>query len=275
MSRDSNPVNEVRERALSAVIGNAFLRWESVLTVVLTAILFLFVPQPFTWWQPWFWLVAGAIAEGALVVSAITDPEAASQAIAREFESKYDLREIKSSVSRQRLQSAMEYRRNMMALAKRHQGAMRSSLMQTVNDINDWIGQMYSLAQHIDAFDNNDLVERDRKMVPQQIEKTRIRINQERDPSVRSDLEGQLKQLEQQYANLEATVNSVKRAEIQLESTLSSLGTIYAQMSLLGTKAVDSSRAQRLRLEIQDEVSSLQDTIDAMNEVQQQRLSLQ
>jgi hypothetical protein len=69
-------------------------------------------------------------------------------------------------------------------------------------------------------------------------------------------------------------VNSVKRAEIQLESTLSSLGTVYAQMSLLGTKEVDSSRAQRLRLEIQDEVSSLQDTIEAMNDVQQQRLSL-
>jgi hypothetical protein len=272
MSRDSS--TPVRERALGAVIGNAFLRWESVLTIVLTAILFFFVPAPFTWWQPWFWLVAGAIAEGALVVSAVTDPEAASQAIAREFEAKYDLREVKSTVSRQRLQSALEYRRNMLALAKHHQGAMRASLMQTVSDINDWIGNMYDLAQHIDAFDNNELVDRDRRMVPQQIEKTRIRINQEKDPAVRKDLEEQLKQLEQQLTNLEATVNSVKRAEIQLESTLSSLGTIYAQMSLLGTKEVDSSRAQRLRLEIQDEVSSLQDTIDAMDEFQQQRLSL-
>lgn len=266
--------NPVRDRAIGAIVGNAFLRWESVLTIVLTAILFFFVPAPFTWWQPWFWLVAGAIAEAALVISAITDPEAASQAIAREFDAKYDMREIKSSVSRQRLQSALEYRRNMLALAKRHQGAMRVSLMQTVSDINDWIGHMYDLALHIDAFDNNELVGRDRKMVPQQIEKTRIRINQERDASVKRDLEDQLKQLEQQYANLDATVNSVKRAEIQLESTLSSLGTVYAQMSLLGTKEVDSSRAQRLRLEIQDEVSSLQDTIEAMNEVQQQRLSL-
>src|SRR6185369_1203497 len=97
----------------------------------------------------------------------------------------------------------------------------------------------------------------------------------ETDPAVRSELENQVKQLEQQLTNLEATANSVKRAEIQLESTLSSLGTIYAQMSLLGTKEVDSSRAQRLRLEIQDEVSSLQDTIEAMDEVQAQRLRLQ
>ncbi len=273
MSRDS--ANEVRQRATGAVIGSAFLRWESVVTVALTAILFLFVKEPFPFWQDWFWLVGGAIAEAALVLSAITDPEAATQAIAREFEAKFDLRDIRSHVSRQRLQSAMEYRRNMNTLAKRHEGAMRTSLMQTVSDVNDWIGHMYDLALHIDAFDGNDLVERDRKMVPQQIEKTRIRIERERDPAVKRELENQLRQLEQQQTNLEATVNSVKRAEIQLESTLSSLGTIYAQMSLLGTKEVDSSRAQRLRLEIQDEVSSLQDTIEAMDEVQAQRLSLQ
>jgi hypothetical protein len=46
-------------------------------------------------------------------------------------------------------------------------------------------------------------------------------------------------------------------------------------MALLGTKEVDSSRAQRLRLEIQDEVAGLQDTLAAMDEVQSQRLQLQ
>jgi len=112
-------------------------------------------------------------------------------------------------------------------------------------------------------------------MVPQQLEKARQRLNRESDPGVRRELENQVKLLEQQQVNLEATVNSVKRAEIQLESTLSSLGTIYAQMSLLGTKEVDSSRAQRLRLEIQDEVASLQDTLEAMDEVQAQTLRLQ
>jgi hypothetical protein len=148
-------------------------------------------------------------------------------------------------------------------------------MQQTISDINDWIGHMYDLALHIDAFDNNDLVERDRKMVPEQIKKTGQRISLETDPNVKRDLEEQLKTLMQQRDNLDATVNSVKRAEIQLESTLSSLGTIYAQMSLLGTKEVDSSKAQRLRLEIKDEVSSLQDTISALDEVQSQRLQLQ
>ncbi|MGQ9887752.1 MAG: hypothetical protein ACUVSX_04595 [Aggregatilineales bacterium] len=272
MSRTDN--DPVRQRALGAVLASAVLRWESLLTLLLTIILYVAVPQPFPWWQPWFWLVAGGIAEAALIASALTDEEAVRAAVAREFEQKFDLRAIKSPVSRQRLQSALEYRRGMLELVKRHSGAMRISLRQTVSDIDDWIGHMYDLARHIDAFDNNELVERDRRMVPQQLEKTRIRLEREQDPKLRADLENQLRQLEQQLANLEATANSVKRAEIQLESTLSSLGTIYAQMSLLGTKEVDSARAQRLRLEIQDEVSSLQDTLDAMDEVQSQRLML-
>lgn len=271
----SNDLSEVRNRAIGALLANAVLRWESIVTIALTAILFLFVKDvAIPGWQDWFWLVGGAIAEGALIVSSISDPDAAQQAISREFENKYDLHDVRSQVSRQRLQSALEYRRNMLTLVKRHKGAMRAHLQQTVNDINDWIDHMYDLALHIDAFENNELVERDRKMVPQQLEKTRLRAEKEKDPDVKRDLQNQVKQLEQQLANLDATVNSVKRAEIQLESTLSSLGTIYAQMSLLGTKEVDSSRAQRLRLEIQDEVSSLQDTISAMNEVQAQRLRL-
>ncbi len=270
--------NEVRQRALGAIIASAFLRWESLVTILITAILFLFVNDISlpggVQWQNWFWLVGGAIAETALVVSTLTDPEAAQQAISRQFEGQYDLGEIKNTVARSRVRDALEYRRNMLKLAKSHKGAMRVSLQQTIEDINDWIGHMYDLAKHIDAFEGNELVERDLKLVPQQLEKTHVRLEREKDAAVRKDLEDQIRQLEQQKVNLDATANSVKRAEIQLESTLSSLGTVYAQMSLLGTKEVDSARAQRLRLEIQDEVASLQDTLEAMDEVQQQHLKL-
>lgn len=270
-SRNVN--KEIRQRATSAVIRNAFLSWQSVVTVGITLGLFALNPDvAIPGWQAWFWLVGGVLAEGAWVVTSLTDPEAAREAVAREFERKYDLGSIKNRVSRQRLQDALEYRRNMTELTKRHKGAMRLSLNQTVEDIDDWIGHMYNLALHIDAFESNELVVRDRQRVPSEIAATKRRIEVEQNAQVRGDLEGKLSQLEQQLTNLDATVNSIKRAEIQLESTLSSLGTIYAQMSLLGTKEVDSARAQRMRLEIQDEVSGLQDTLDAMDEVQGQRL---
>lgn len=264
----------VRQRAFNALLTSTLLSWQTAVTVIVTAILFLFVKEPFPFWQDWFWLVLGAIAQAAYTVTTITDPQATQKLLARQFENQYDLNKIKNRVSRERLRDALEYRRSIANLAKDAKGAMRTSLMQTVDDIDDWLGHMYDLAHHIDAFESNELVERDRRLVPQQLDKTRIRMERERDPAVRRDLERQVSQLEQQLANLEATVNSIRRAEIQLESTLSSLGTVFAQMSLLGTKDVDSGRAQRLRLEIQDEVASLQDTIEAMDEVQAQSLRL-
>jgi hypothetical protein len=266
--------NNVRNRALGAVLLNALTRWESLLTIGLTAGLMILQPQPFPWWQPWFWLVGGAMAEAALVISALTDPNAARQAVAREFEQRFDLRQVKSPVSRKRLEDALEYRRNLMTLAGRHSGAMRVSLEQTAADVDDWISHMYDLALHIDAFEENELVRRDRTMVPQQIAAARRRLEIERDDGVRNDLQSQIDQLNKQFDNLQATESSAKRAEIQLESTLTALATIYAQMSLLGTKDVDSARAQRLRGDIQDEVASLQDTIEALDEVQSQRLML-
>jgi len=262
---------ESRRQVLSTLVLNALLRWETAVTILVTMILFLFVRDMNVAgiaWRPEFWLILGALAEGALVVSTITDPDEAQEALARDFESRYQIDHIQSPVSRERLKSAMEYRRNMMKLVKRHQGAMRIHLRQTVEDINEWIGHMYTLAEHIDASEGNEIVDRDLREVPQKIIKVRQRIDLEKDERVKQDLTAQLKQLEQQRLNLEATVNSSKRAEIQLESTLSSLGTIYAQMSLLGTKEVDSGRAQRLGSEIKDEISNLQDTIEAMDEVQ-------
>jgi hypothetical protein len=270
---------QVRNRVFGTLLMNAILRWETAVTLLVTMILFLFVNDINILgiqWQPWFWLVLGGLAEAALVISAVTDPEESAQAIAREFEAQYDISRIRNTVSRQRLNDALEYRRNMLKLVDRHQGSMRLSLRQTVDDVNDWIGHMYDLAGHIDSFEStdNDIVMRDLKAVPQKIDKVKQRIKLENDARVKSDLEDQLKQLEIQQRQLEETQNNVKRAGIQLESTLASLGTVYAQMSLLGTKEVDSARAQRLRLEIKDEVAGLQDTIEAMTDVQSSTLRM-
>ncbi len=269
--------DDIRNRATGAILRNAILSWQTAITLIITVILFLFVnvSDVIPFFQPWMWLVLGGVAEAAFIGVTLSDPQAAQAAVSQQFETKYDLGQVKSRVSRDRLRSAMEYRRNMLELAKRANGAMRTHLMTTVDDINDWIGHMYDLARHIDSFEENELVERDRRMVPQQLDKTRQRMEKETNPDVRRELERQVNQLEQQLVNLEATVNSVRRAEIQLESTLSSLGTIYAQMARLGSKEVDSGRAQRLRLEIQDEISGLQDTLEAMDEVQAQSLRLQ
>jgi hypothetical protein len=268
--------NKPRQRAFAAVLQSAVMRWETLVTLGVTAALFVAVPElpaiPF--WQPWFWLVLGGGAQVAFIASALTDEDAAREAINREFEAKFDLRRIKSPISRQHLQSAMEYRAKMGETANMSKGALRTSLYQTVAEVGAWINQMYELALHIDSFSDNELLERDRKAVPQQLRAAEQRLALEADPNVKADLQKQIDNLRLQQSNLERAINSAKRAEIQLQTTLTSLGTIYTQMSVLGTKEVDSARAQRLREDIKDEVHGLQDTIEAMEEVQNQRLTL-
>lgn len=269
-SDDMSKDQQIRQRAIGAVLQKAIFSWQMAVTVIFTLLLFALGPQPFEMWQDWFWLVGGGLAAGAFVAATLTDEQAVQDAVARQFERQFDLSRIKDGTSRAHLRDAMEYRRNMMALATRAKGVLRSSLLRTVDDVNDWIGHMYDLAEHIESFDDSGLVGRDMRTVPQRLERARLRMEREEAPKIRRDLERQVHQLEQQLANLEAAANSTRRAKIQLETTLTALATIYAQMARLGTREVDSGRAQRLRLEIQDEISSLQDTIEAMDEVQSQ-----
>ena len=262
--------SEARQKVFSTLLASALLRWETLVTLMVTAILFLFVQDvslPFMEWQPWFWLVLGGLAEAVLVASTLTDPEATEQALAEDFEREYDLRNIRNRVSRERLRDAFEYRRNMLKVAEVARGAMRTQQRNRIGLINDWIAHMYNLANRIDNFENNDLAARDLNQVPRKIADVKRRIQSEPDERTRHVLHQQLKLLQQQLVSLEASASIIKRAEIQLESTLSALGTVYAQMSLLGTKDTDSTRGQRLSIEIKDEIDKLQDTIDAMDEV--------
>jgi hypothetical protein len=262
----------VRQRAFGAVLQRAVFSWQVGLTVVVTLLLTVLQPAPVEFWQWWFWLIGGGVTAGLFIASNLADPQAAQEAIAKEFERKFNLSQIRSIVSRQHLQSALEYRHNMLELVKHAKGALRVDLLQTIDAIDNQISGMYDLAQKIDAFQSNELAERDRKRVGDQLDNTRIRMEREQDPEVRRDLERLVFQLEQQLANLEAVANGMKRAEIQLETTLATLATVYAQMANLGTKEVDSGKSQRLRDEIESEVLNLQDTIDAMTEVQRQTL---
>ena len=245
--------SEARQKVFGTLLANALLRWETLVTLMVTLILFLFVGNvslPFIEWQPWFWLVLGGLAETVLVASTLADPEATEQALAEDFEREYDLRNIRNRISRERLRDAFEYRRNMLKLADAARGAMRTRKRTLISDINDWIAHMYNLANRIDYFEDNDLAARDLQQVPRKIAEVKRLIKNDKNEQTRRDRMQQLELLQKQLMSLEASARTIKRAEIHLESTLSALGTVYAQMSLLGTKDTGSTRGQRLSIEI-------------------------
>lgn len=276
----SEQQSQLRQRAFGAILTNALKSPQFLFTILFTAALYFLVGAnvAIPGWQDWYWLIGGGIAALGFLGATVTDPEAAQEAVNRMFEQQLELDRIKNRVARQHISKALEYRTQMLELAKKAKGSLKMNLLQTVDDVNAWIGHMVDLSLHLDEFADNQLVTRDMKEVPGRIANVDKRIELERrrggSEDVISELMKQREQLDSQLANLQAATNNSKRAEIQLESALASLGTIYAQMSRLGTSEVDSGKMQRMRLEIQEEVHSLQDTIHAMEEVQQQALHL-
>lgn len=265
---------DLRQRAFGAILTNALKSPQFLFTVLFSFALFFLVGDStfIPGWQNWYWLVGGGLAAGGFLVSSVTDPEAAQQAVNKMFEENLNLDRIKNRVARQHVAKALEYRTQMLELANKTKGALKVNLLQTVDDVNAWIQGMVDLSLHLDEYADNQLVARDLKEVPQRITKVKQRMEIEgRKPgseAVVNELQRQLAALEQQLVNLQAATTNAKRAEIQLETALASLGTMYSQMSRLGTSEVDSGKMQRMRGDIQEEVSSLQDLIHAMDEVQ-------
>ena len=87
------------------------------------------------------------------------------------------------------------------------------------------------------------------------------------DVNVQQDIQANINSLQQQMETNSALHNTMERARLRLENTITAMGTIYSQTMLFGAKDIDSGRAQRLRQEIADEVTELGDILVAMDEV--------
>ena len=82
-------------------------------------------------------------------------------------------------------------------------------------------------------------------------------------------LERTIADKERQLRTLENLQNSMEKADYQLDSTISSLGTIYSQLLLVGNKDEEGGRISRLQEEISEQVYRLEDLTEAMDEVYQ------
>lgn len=259
---------QMRGRALSAILNAAFFSVESAVIIALSIVLFGLGYKPFDWWQAGYWLVFGALAEAVYVGVSISDPNAAQHLVDEMLSDRFDPNHIRNPLARERLKRALEYRRLILQAAAKHSGGMRQNIESAASEITGWIEQIYTLAQRMDAFEEDEVISRDRRLVPVDLDNLRRRLKNEESPAVRAELEEAIQTKETQLANLRNLENNVKRADIQLDHTLSALGTVYAQVQLIDSKNVDSARTQRLQDNIREEVSTLQDTISAIDEVQ-------
>jgi hypothetical protein len=264
---------ELERKAGRAILIRSVYRWESAVIIALTLSLALLtlagvIPALFGVFQWWFWLVLGALGEVGLVWSSVRDPEFRAKAVSDMFREKFKSRQIKNKALRQRVEKALDYREGIdKVIAKSREGVMRDHMKDVSMGITHWMENVFRLARRLDAYMADEMLRKDQQSVEPEIETLKKRLALEDDDAVKRQISQTIAQKQIQRDNLDKLQNVMERAQFQLESTLTAMGTVYSQMMLLGSRDVASGRAQRLGQDIDDQVQALQDVVETMDEV--------
>ena len=254
---------QLEKRARNAILQEAFFRWQSAVNIA--GMLVLSVAFPSLWW---LFVALGVVLELVIGVSTMRNPAINAKAVATIFQREFQPKQIQSAQLRQKTAKALEYlRRIEESVAQTKEGVLRDRLKRTTEEVVDWVEAIYRLASRVDGYNRNKLIARDMQSVPKMIEDLNQRLAKETDPAMRRQLEQTIADRKRQLANLQALEDTMERAELQLERTLSALGTVYSQLLVLDTKGESAGRAQRLQEEISEQVHQLQDLTSAMDEV--------
>jgi hypothetical protein len=260
--------NELKQRATRAIIAHAFFRLESALTIALTLILVFLFPQPFPWWQWWYWLVLGAVGETLVLYTSVTDEMTGQRVVSDMLRQQFNPGDIRSPEYRQRVEKALDYRQRIEEHVRSTQtGLLRDHLLDTTSGVADWVASVFGLAKRVDRYNSDQALLRDRRDLPREIVELRARLQREDSEAVRQELQQAIAAKEGQLVNLQKLQNMMEKAEYQLETTLTALGTVYSQIQLISAKDIDSGRAQRLREDISDQVEALQSLQATLDEV--------
>ncbi|MEM7331159.1 MAG: hypothetical protein AAF490_03635 [Chloroflexota bacterium] len=277
-SINSNRMAEGKEalekQVQRAIFQESIFRTESALAIAFFIIMTVlsalgFLPSFLDFFPAWGWLGLGAIVEAALVYSSITDPDFGAEVAAKLLQTNFEPGRIRDKKINEGIRQALDYRSRIeKAIRERSDSMLKDELSQTASQIDDWLENMYDLANRIDRYQRDQkILERDRQRNNSRIRQLRQQLQSERNEAVKSQVASTLESMERQQETIRSLDDTIKRARLQFENSLVHLGTIYSQTVLFDAKDIDSGRARRLRQEIADEVIELNDVLTAMDEV--------
>ena len=264
----SRPQQALERRALGALLGHAFFRLESALTISLTLVLIFLYPKPFVWWRWWFWLLLGIAGELLILITSLTDQATARQVVADMLRQTHNPAEVRTPALRALVERAIEYQERITEIiARAPSGVLQEHLQETTAGIQDWISGLFRLVKRLDEYEGDDLLRGESSVLQAALQQLRARLDRETEPAVRAEIQEALRGRELQNENLQQLRQTMDRARYQIDVTLSALATVYSQLLLVGAQDMDSARAQRIDESIREQIASLNDLLGAMNEV--------
>ena len=163
--------SELQQKAHSTLVQYAIFRVESAIILAMTLVLTFLYPRPFFWWPRFGWLLLGAVALGVLIYSSLTDSEANAQILLNVFQEQFNPRNISDKDLRSKVESALEYQRRIETqIRQQNNGLIRDRLEDTAGQITAWLSNIHQLALRLDAYNRDDLLERERNVLPKEID---------------------------------------------------------------------------------------------------------
>lgn len=262
--------SSLRGRALSAMLANALLDWRGAAALAVSIVLSVLLPNPIAGWQAGYWLIAGVAAWLGISLAVFVNPKTGPRVVAEMLRLKFDATAIRDVESRQRINKALEYRAQIEATVNRaRQGLLRDNLAETAAEIDQWLENLYSMALRLDAFNTDRTIQHDLESVRSDLARYEQQLKTAPEGGLRTQMQEMHDAKRAQWESLKNLQETMARARLQMDSTLTAMGTVHSQMLLIGVKDIDSGRTQRLRQDIAEEIKGLHDVVAAMDEVYQ------
>jgi hypothetical protein len=260
--------SELQQKAQSTLIQYALFRWESAVVIALTIVLTFLFPRPFFWWPRFGWPLLGAIALLVIVYSSLTDVNANADILLDMLQRQFDPRAIKDPDLRAKVVASLEYQRRIeVQIRQQPPGLIRDRLEGTASQLTDWLGNIYQLALRLDAYRADDLLERERERLPNEVGRLVEQRKVERNPTVQAQLDSVIESKRNHWQALRDLDARMTQAGLQLDQSLTALATIYSQVQLVDAQSVGSGRAERLQADISEQVARLNDLVSSINDV--------
>lgn len=261
-------IDDLRKRARRAILAHALFRLESGLTIAMTLLLAWFLPRPFAWWRGWYWLALGGIAWVLIIITSITDEASAQAALLQALSEAPRPPRLRSPLYRAKVEQALEYRQKIeQALVGMRAGLLRDYLLQMMADLSEWLRMIYALAERLDTYERDEIVQRDSTAVAEAISSLQRQLRAAPDETTRAHLESLLAARREQKESLDKLQGLMAQAQFRLEETLSALGTAYSQFLMIGAQKAESTAHEELTKRMQAQVQELEDILTSMQEV--------
>ncbi len=162
---------------------------------------------------------------------------------------------------------AKRYREQMAALIKANPDKKNATRLSDLSrQMDEWLASIQQMADRVGVLKRNTAAQGDKSTVTQAIAKLQQQHTTEADERVRQQLARTLSARQQQLEALDKLDSLRRQSEIQLESTVAALGTIYSQ-ALAAQSTNQVADYSHLSSEVNEQVNSLHDQLEALEEV--------